>query len=268
MADRLQDKVAIVTGAGSSGPGWGNGKATAAAFAREGAKIFAVDLNADAAAETKQIIEGEGGVCETFTADVSSDGAVQDLVAACIDVFGRIDVLHNNVGIVEPGGPEEIGENAWDNLIDINVKSMYLTCRHVLPHMVERGAGAIVNVSSIASFYSLGYACVSYSASKGAINAMTRNIATQYASKGIRCNAILPGLMDTPLIRGAVADAYDDIDAMLKKRDAQCPMGFMGNAWDTANTAVFLASEEARYITGIELVVDGGLTLTMSPMAG
>ena len=262
MVDRLKDKVAIVTGAGSIGPGWGNGKAAAAVFAREGAKILAVDLNPDAAAETKQIITDEGGVCETFTADVSSDSAVKDMVAACIDAFGRVDVLHNNVGIVESGGPLEIGENAWDRLIDVNVKSMYLTCRHVIPHMVEQGGGAIVNVSSIASFYSLGYPCVSYSASKGAINGMTRNIATQYASKGIRCNAILPGLMDTPLIRG-VADQYGDLDAMIEKRNAQCPMGFMGDAWDTANAAVFLASDEARYITGIELVVDGGITLTM-----
>jgi NAD(P)-dependent dehydrogenase (short-subunit alcohol dehydrogenase family) len=152
MTNRLKDKVAIVTGAGSSGPGWGNGKAAAAAFAREGAKLFAVDLNAEAAAETKRIIEDEGGTCETFTADVSSDGAVQDLVAACLNAFGRIDVLHNNVGIVEPGGPVEIGENAWDRMIDVNVKSMYLTCRHVLPRMVEQGGGAIINVSSIASF--------------------------------------------------------------------------------------------------------------------
>lgn len=268
MADRLKDKVAIVTGAGSIGPGWGNGKATAVGFAREGAKVFAVDLNPEAAAETKKIISDEGGTCETFTADVSSDGAVQDLVAACLDKFERIDILHNNVGIVEPGGPLEIGENAWDRLIDVNVKSMYLTCRHVIPYMLEQGAGAIVNVSSITSFFSIGYPSVSYSASKGAINAMTRSIAAQYASKGIRCNAILPGLMDTPLIRGAVADAYDDIDAMLKKRDAQCPMGFMGTGWDTANAAIFLASDDARYITGAELVVDGGLTLAVTPTAG
>ena len=263
MADRLKDKVAIVTGAGSSGPGWGNGKATAVQFAREGAKVFAVDINADAMAETSGIIDGEGGACTTFTADVSSAPGVAELVEACLETYGRIDVLHNNVGIVEPGGPEEIGENAWDRLIDVNVKSMYLTCRLVLPHMVAHGAGAIVNLSSIASFYSLGYPCVSYSASQGAINALTRNIAVQYAAKGVRCNAILPGLMDTPLIRGAVAAAYDDVEAMMAKRDAQCPMGFMGNAWDVAHAAVFLASDEARYITGAELVIDGGITLTM-----
>ncbi len=268
MSNRLENKVAIVTGAGSIGPGWGNGKAVAVSFAREGAKVFAVDINPDAAEETAGIIAGEGGECTVHKTDVSSNGDVAEMVEACLAKYGRIDVLHNNVGIVEPGGPEEIGENAWDRLIDINVKSMYLTCRHALPHMVAQGGGSIVNVSSIASFYALGYPCVSYSASKGAINAMTRNIATQYAAKQVRCNAILPGLMDTPLIRDAVSAAYDDIDAMLKKRDAQCPMGFMGNAWDVANAAVFLASDESRYVTGIELLVDGGITLTMTPMAG
>ncbi len=263
MADRLKDKVAIVTGAGSSGPGWGNGKAAAVLYAREGANVLAVDINPEAAAETAQIIADEGGVCETFAADVSDTQAVAAMADACADRFGRVDVLHNNVGIVEPGGPEEIDEAAWDRLIDINVKSMYLTCRHVLPHMARQKSGAIVNISSIASFYSLGYPCVSYSASKGAINAMTRNIALQYAKQGIRCNSVLPGLMDTPLIRGAVAAAYDDVDAMIAKRDAQCPMGFMGDAWDTARAALFLASDDARYITGVELVVDGGVTLTM-----
>ena len=268
MAGRLQDKVAIVTGAGSSGPGWGNGKATAVLFAREGARLFAVDVNRDALAETAAIVEGEGCPCTSHVCDVSSPGAVADMVEACIDTFGRIDVLHNNVGIVDPGTPEDIGENAWDRLIDVNVKSMYLTCRHVLPHMVAQGGGAIVNVSSIASFFSLGYPCASYAASKGAVNALTRNIASHYARHKVRCNAILPGLMDTPLIRGAVAAAYDDVEAMIARRNAQCPMGFMGDAWDTARAALFLASDEARYITGIELVVDGGLTLAMSPAQG
>jgi len=264
MADRLKGKVAIVTGAGSSGPGWGNGKACAVAFAREGARVLAVDLRRSAAEETRDIIEGEGGACAVHACDVSDAGAVEAMMGACLDTFGRIDVLHNNVGIVEPGGPEEIVEANWDRLIDVNVKSMYLTSRAALPHMAAQGGGSIVNVSSIASFFSLGYPCVSYAASKGAINALTRNIAVQYAAKKVRCNAILPGLLDTPLIRGAVAGAYDDVDAMLARRNAQCPMGFMGNAWDVANAALFLASDEARYVTGIELVVDGGVTLTMS----
>jgi len=261
MAGRLADKVAIVTGAGSSGPGWGNGKAAAVLFAREGAKILAVDIDAEAAEETRGIIAEEGGTCEVAVADVSDAGAVAAMVERCLAAFGRIDVLQNNVGIVEPGTPEDIDEAAWDRLTAVNVKSMYLTCRHVLPHMVRAGCGAIVNVSSIASFHSLGYSCVSYSASKGAVNAFTRDVAVAYAAKGIRCNAVLPGLLDTPLIRGKVAAAYDDVDAMLKQRAAAVPMQHMGDAWDTARASLFLASDDARYITGIELGVDGGLTM-------
>ena len=265
MRKRLEGKVAIVTGAGSSGPGWGNGKACAVQFAREGARVFAVDINLESANETGAIINEEGGDCAVFRADVTDSDAVAQLVSACMEAYGHIDVLHNNVGIVEPGGPEKIQEENWDRLIDVNVKSMYLTCKNVLPHMVEAGGGSVINVSSIASFFSLGYPCVSYSASKGAVNAFTRNIATQHAKNHIRCNAILPGLMDTPLIRGAVSGAYEDVEAMIAERDALCPMGKMGDAWDVANTAVFLASDESHYITGIELIVDGGLTLTMRP---
>jgi NAD(P)-dependent dehydrogenase (short-subunit alcohol dehydrogenase family) len=263
MSKRLQDKVAIVTGAGSSGPGWGNGKACAVQFAREGAHICAIDVSADAASETEAIIKNEGGSCTLYQGDVTESRFVENMVRECVSEFGKVDILHNNVGIVEPGGPVEIEEGNWDRLIDVNVKSMYLMVRSVLPHMVESGGGSIINVSSIASFFSLGYPCASYSASKGAINALTRNIASQYARNQIRCNAILPGLMDTPLIRGAVSGAYKDVDSMVAERTSMCPMGRMGDAWDVAHCAVFLASDESRYVTGIELVVDGGLTLTM-----
>ena len=264
MVKRLEGKVAIVTGAGSSGPGWGNGKACAVQFAREGASVFAVDIDKSAVANTEAIIREEGGHCSIYLADVTDGNQVAGLVAACKEVYGHIDILHNNVGMVEPGGPEQIAEENWDRLIDVNVKSMYLTSKNVLPHMVRAQSGSIINVSSIASFYSLGYPCVSYSASKGAVNSLTRNIATEYAKHKIRCNAILPGLMDTPLIRGAVSGAYKDVEAMITERNALCPMGKMGTAWDVAHTAVFLASDESSYITGIELVVDGGLTLSMN----
>jgi NAD(P)-dependent dehydrogenase (short-subunit alcohol dehydrogenase family) len=183
MADRLKDKVALVTGAGSIGPGWGNGKATAVLFAREGARVFAVDIRKEAVEETKGIIEGEGGTCLPHVADVSDASAVAAAVETCLDAYGRVDVLHNNVGIVQVGGPEEISESEWDRLMDVNVKSMYLTCRHVLPHMVRQGKGSVINVSSIASFHSLGYPSVSYCASKGAVNALTRNIALHYAPR-------------------------------------------------------------------------------------
>lgn len=268
MTGKLADKAAIITGAGSIGPGWGNGKAAAVQFAREGAAVLAVDINRDAAAETRSIIESEGGRCVVHVADVSDAAAVAAMTEAAIDAFGKIDVLHNNVGLVEPGGPEQIVEANWDRLIEVNVKSIYLTVRAVVPHMVGAGGGAIINVSSIASFHSIGYPSVSYAASKGAINAMTRNMAVQYAKHGIRCNSILPGLMDTPLLQGAIADTYGDAEAMIAKRNAQVPMGFMGDAWDTAKAAVFLASDDARYITGIELVVDGGFTLAVQTPDG
>lgn len=262
MADRLSGKVAFITGAGSIGPGWGNGKATAVQMAREGARIFALDISPDAVAETAQIIRGEGGTVETTTCDVSRKEEVAEAVRRALDAYGRIDILHNNVGIIDPGGPEELTEEQWDRLMAINVKSLYLTCREILPIMVSQGAGSIVNISSIASTHSLGYSCASYSASKGAVNAFTRDIALNYARKGVRCNAILPGLMNTPLIhKGNVTAVYGSTEEMVRQRDALVPLGFMGTGWDVAHAAVFLASDESRFVTGIELVLDGGITL-------
>jgi NAD(P)-dependent dehydrogenase (short-subunit alcohol dehydrogenase family) len=262
MGERLKDKVAIVTGAGSVGPGWGNGKATAMLFAREGAKVFVVDVNLSAAEETKTIIDNEGGHCTVQQADVSKSEPVKDMVDQCIDRYGRIDILHNNVGIVEVGGPVEISEENWDKVIDVNVKSMFLTCKYTIPQMVRQGGGAIVNVSSIGSIRYIGYPSVSYCASKGAVNQLTQNIALQYAEKGIRANCVLPGLMNTPMIVEPLKDAYaeGDVEEMIKIRDGLCPMKKMGNAWDVAYAALFLASDEAKYITGIQLVVDGGIT--------
>lgn len=262
MTDRLKDKVAVVSGAGSSGPGWGNGKAAAVAMAREGAKIFALDVNGDAVEETAKVIREEGGTVETTTCDVSKADQVEAAVKKCMDAFGRIDVLDNNVGIIDPGGPEELSEEQWDRLMAINVKSIYLTCRHILPIMTKQGGGSIINISSIASTHSLGYSCISYSASKGAVNAFTRDIALNYGPKGVRCNTILPGLMNTPLIhKGNVTSVYGSTEAMVKARDALVPLGKMGDGWDVGWASVFLASDESKHITGIELVVDGGITL-------
>ena len=259
---RVAGKRVAVIGAGSIGAGWGNGKAAAVQFAREGAKVFATDINGDAVAETAGIIRGEGGAVETAVCDAADPASVDDAVRAAMDAFGQIDVLHNNVGIMDPGGPEDLSEAGWDRLIDVNVKSLYLACRAVLPIMVARGGGVITNISSIASTHSLGYSCVSYSASKGAVNAFSRDIALNYGPNGIRCNAILPGLMNTPLIHtGNVTEVYGSTEEMVRQRDALVPLGHMGDAWDVAHAAVFLASDEAKYITGIELVIDGGITL-------
>jgi len=254
--DRLKDKVALVSGAGSSGPGWGNGKATAVLFAREGARVFAVDINLDAALETKRIVEREGGICEALAGNVSHADDVAAMVDACIAAFGRIDVLHNNVGIVEVGGPVETSEESWDRVNDVNLKQ-------VLPHMERQGKGAIVNIASVSGIRWLGVPYISYAATKAAIIQFTRVIALQYARSGIRANSVLPGMMNTPMVHAPeVIAAYGgSAEEMVRRRDAQCPMGRMGDAWDVAYAALFLASDEAKYITGTELVVDGGLTV-------
>jgi len=209
MADRLKDKVALVSGAGSSGPGWGNGKATAVLFAREGAKVLAADINLDAALETKSIIENEGGICEAVTGNVSLAADVAAMVNGCIAAFGRIDVLHNNVGIVEVGGPVETSEESWNRVNDANLKSMFLTCKQVLPHMERQGKGAIINIASVSGIRWLGVPYISYAATKAAIIQFTRVIALQYARAGIRANSILPGMMNTPMVHAAeVIAAY------------------------------------------------------------
>jgi NAD(P)-dependent dehydrogenase (short-subunit alcohol dehydrogenase family) len=260
MTDRLKDKVAIVFGAGSIGPGWGNGKATAVAYAREGAKVLAVDLNAAAAQETSDIIRSEGGICEPQVADVTDDGSVAAVVKRCAQAFGRIDILHNNVGMASVGGPVEMSEKVWDDSMKLNVGSLFLTCKHVLPIMQAQGRGAVINVSSIASIRWLGTAYISYAASKAAVNQFTQAIALQYAGKGIRANAILPGMMNTPTARAALMSEFADEEDLVARRNAACPTGAMGDAWDIAWASVFLASDEAKYITGVLLPVDGGMT--------
>jgi NAD(P)-dependent dehydrogenase (short-subunit alcohol dehydrogenase family) len=262
--DRLKGKVAVVVGAGSIGPGWGNGKATAVTFAREGAEVFCVDRNPAAAEETVGLIMNEGGKAVTFTADVSQAGEVEAMVAACLTTFGRIDVLDNNVGIAEMGSVVEVTEASWDRVFAVNLKSAYLAMKHVIPVMVGQGGGSIINISSIASIRHMGISYVSYGTSKAAMNQMTRTTAVEFAAKHVRVNAILPGLMKTPMVERsaglAASYAKGDVEAMWRARDAQVPMGHMGDAFDVANAALFLASDESRYITGIELVVDGGIT--------
>jgi NAD(P)-dependent dehydrogenase (short-subunit alcohol dehydrogenase family) len=263
MPRRLQDKVALVTGAGSIGPGWGNGKATAVLFAREGAKVFGLDLRLEAAGETRDIVVGEGGECTAWRADVSRADDIAGAVRACLEVYGRIDVLVNNVGIVELGGVVETDEASWDRVSDVNLKSVYLMCKHVLPLMERQGTGAIVNIASIAAQRWTGIDYASYYATKGAIVSLTRAIAIAYARKGIRANTVSPGLMNTPMVHAGLTAAYGEagnIDQLVRVRDSQCPMGHMGDAWDVAHAVLFLASDEARYITAHDLLVDGGIT--------
>jgi NAD(P)-dependent dehydrogenase (short-subunit alcohol dehydrogenase family) len=262
---RLKGKVALVIGAGSIGPGWGNGKATAVVFAREGAQVFCVDRNLAAAQETAGIIAQEGGTAMAFAADAAKGADIEAAVAACLKAYGRIDVLHNNVGIAETGNVVDVPEAEWDRVFAVNLKSAYLAMKHVIPIMERRGGGSIINISSIASIRHLGVSYITYATTKAAMNQMTRSTAVEFARRNIRVNAILPGLMKTPMVEhtaGLVQSyAKGDVEAMWRARDAQVPMGHMGDAWDVANAALFLASDESRYITGIELVVDGGLTL-------
>lgn len=262
MGERLKNKVAIVTGAGSVGPGWGNGKATAVLFAREGAKVFAVDINLAAAEETKSIIDREGGQCSIRKVDVSKSDEVKALVDQCLKTYGHIDILHNNVGIVVVGGPEEVSEETWNRVLAVNLTSMFLTCKYVLPHMVKQGGGVITNISSIAGIRYLGVPYVTYSATKAGILGLTQSVALQYADKNIRANCILPGLMNTPMIVEPLKEAYGggDVQRMIEVRNMQCPTKKMGDAWDVAHAALFLASDEAKYITGLQLVVDGAIT--------
>jgi len=269
MTGRLEDRVAIVVGAGSSGPGWGNGKCTALTFARQGAKVFCVDRKRAAAEETVGLIAKEGFSAEAFEADASKNADVKAMVDACMKKWGRVDILDNNVGIGSQGGPVELSEDEWDKVFDVNVKSFFLTAKHVIPIMEKQGKGAIVNVSSIASIRSpKGISYLAYNASKGAVNSLTLAIASQYAEKGIRCNAILPGLMHTPMIdflaEQYAKDSKDHnaaYDKMIAIRDKASPTGKMGSGWDTANAALFLASDEAAYVNGHLLVVDGGITV-------
>jgi NAD(P)-dependent dehydrogenase (short-subunit alcohol dehydrogenase family) len=262
----LTGKVAFISGIGSVGPGWGNGRATAALLARQGASVFGTDIDAGAGEATRTIVEGEGGVCVVRQADMMASDSVAEAVAACLARFGRVDILVNNVGGSVPGEPATMAEADWERQIDYNLKTVFLTCKHVLPIMERQGAGAIVNLASVAALRDhVGRALVGYSASKAGVIAFTRSTAIAYAAKGIRANTVVPGLMHTPLVEHRLVgqSGLNDAAALIAKRNAAVPMGRMGSGWDTAHAVLFLVSDEARYITATEIVVDGGLTATM-----
>jgi NAD(P)-dependent dehydrogenase (short-subunit alcohol dehydrogenase family) len=260
MAGRLAGKVAIVTGAGQTpGDTIGNGRATAMLFAREGARVLLVDRDESSAGETQARIESEGGQSAVAVADVSHLEGCRAMTETCLERFGRIDVLHNNVGIgAGDSGPVHLREEDWDRIHSVNLKSMFLTCKCALPVMRRQASGVILNVSSIASICSVGM--LAYKTSKAGVNALTHSLALGNAEYGIRVNAILPGLMNTPMaIEGIVRARGRDKDEVIRSRDAQVPLGHkMGTAWDVAYAALFLASDEAKFITGVLLPVDGG----------
>jgi NAD(P)-dependent dehydrogenase (short-subunit alcohol dehydrogenase family) len=257
---RMSDKVAIVAGAGSIAEGWSNGKATAVLFAREGAKVFAVDRDIGAANETYDVIRSEGGECTAHQCDVSLAAEVETMVAACLGTYGRIDVLFNNVGMQVVGGPLDVKEDDWDKLMTVNVKSMYLTCRAVIPHMLRQGSGSIINNSSTAGIR-FTYANVAYSASKGAVKQLSQNIGVQYAPKGIRCNSVMPGYIATPRITDRLKRSNPvDYERKLDERRKAVPSGRLGSAWDVAYGVLYLASDESKFVNATELIIDGGQT--------
>ena len=259
---RLEGKVAAIIGAGQTpGPTMGNGRATAVLFAREGARVLAVDRDAASAEETARLIHDEGGTSESFVADVTDEASLEAAIADCVSRWGRLDVLHNNVGISVAGGDAavtEITTEAFDRVMAVNLRGTVMACKHALPVMRRQESGAIINISSIAAVEN--YPWVAYKASKAAMVAFTRQLAIQNAEYGIRANAILPGLMDTPMAVDTRARAFNrPREEVAAERDARVPLrNKMGSAWDVAYAALFLASDEAAFITGAALPVDGG----------
>jgi len=260
---RFEGKVAIVTGAGCVGPGWGNGRATAVRFAEEGAKVIAVDRELARLSETLELAGEARQLIRITQCDVTDSKSIAAMVGEAMEVFGRIDVLVNNVGGSAPGGPVEMDEDVFDAQVDVNLKSVFLTCKQVLPIMERQGAGAIVNVSSTSGLRWTGSAQVAYAATKAGVIQLSRVVAVEYAKKGIRVNCVVPGLLHTPMVEARLARqrAGGDVEALLRQRQGRIPLEFMGDGRDTAAAVLFLASDEARFITGTEIVVDGGMTV-------
>ena len=259
---RLKDKIAIVVGGGqTSGETIGNGRATALRFAQEGATVLVVDYDEASAADTVKMITDEGGKGSTLQADVHREDDCRNIATTCAERYGRIDVLHNNVGRSRGDKPTtELEADIWDELFELNLKAMFMTCKHALPIMREKKSGSIINISSTSSLCSRG--TIAYKTSKGAINTMTHMLALENAPYGVRANVIIPGLMDTPMaIERRANERGVDRKVVRDERNAQVPLlGRMGTAWDVANAALFLASDEAQYITGVMLPVDGGVS--------
>jgi NAD(P)-dependent dehydrogenase (short-subunit alcohol dehydrogenase family) len=261
----LQGKTCVVLGGGSSAPGWSIGKAICMAYARAGAKVAVIDIAADAATATVELIRAEGGTAIALSGDVTSMTEMQAMLDSAVAAFGSLDVLHNNIGIGKSGASALTSSDDWRRIVDAKLLSLHVAPQCALPAMQAAHGGVILSTSSVASQRYVGVPHLAYAASKAAGNHFCRMAAVEYARFNIRFNAIVVGLMDTPRIRHTMRHAYgSDETQMIAQRNAQVPLGFMGDAWDVANAAVFLASDRARYITGIELPVDGGFCATSS----
>jgi len=259
----LTGKVALIIGLGqASQEGWGIGCAIAVLLAQQGARIFGGNRSLKSAQVTQDRIHANGGVCDILQTDATSSASVKALVDACVEKHGHIDILVNNVGKSEAGTLATMTEEIWDSQVDLNLKSMYLGCHHVLPIMEQQHDGRVVSIASIAGLRYIGKPQIGYSATKAAITHAMKTSAVMYADKGVRLNTVVPGLMYTPYTEQLAVryGAGADRDAYMQMRDAQVPMGKMGDAWDVAHAVLFLVSNEAKYITGQEIVVDGGIT--------
>ena len=258
--NRLQDRVAAIVGAGqTAGETIGNGRAVAVTFAREGAHLVLADRDTATLEETAELARKEGADVTTVIADVTADDGPDQIVRAAVEAFGRLDILHNNVGIgAGDGPPHHLDDEVYDRIMDVNLRAMWRTCRAAVPALRSSGHGAIVNVSSLASIAAAGN-LTAYKISKAGVNALTQNLAITNAKHGVRANAILPGFIDTPMAVDAAARALDTDRAVLADlRASAVPLGRQGTAWDVANAALFLASDDAAFITGVLLLVDGG----------
>ena len=258
----LTGRVVFVAGGGSAGPGWSIGRASSVTYARLGAHVCVVDRDAASAEETTALILAEGGIARTFIGDVSVDADVVRVFAEARTCFGEVDVLHHNVGIGKVGGPLETSAADFDHIHAVNVRSLLLATQQVLPAMIDKGRGSILAISSIVAMRYVGYPHLAYSVSKAAVAHFMRMLAQQYAGSGIRANTVVPGLIDTPRIATTVAKMFSEnnLEEAKAARARQVPMGRMGTAWEVAHACAFLASDAAAYITGTELVVDGGIT--------
>ena len=254
---RLEGKVAIVTGAGSSGPGIGNGKAAAVLFAREGAKVLLADQVLARAEETLELILQEGGQASAFEANVIKAEDCRRMVEAAVERYGRLDVLDNNVGISRRGTVVEVQEEDWDFVMAVNVKSIVLSSKYAIPKMMETGGGSIINISSIAGLRA--HSSTPYTASKAAVIGLTMSMAADHGPDGIRVNCIAPGLIFSPMVAPRMDDDLREI------RKSASPLRTEGDSWDVGYAALYLASDESRWVNGITLPVDAGLT-TLSPV--
>ena len=262
MAGRLDGKIAFITGAGSVGSGWGNGRATAVRFAQEGAKVFATDIDLARLDETVMLAGEFKNNIKTGVLDVTRSSAIEQSIRDCIREFGTLDILVNIVGGSAKGGPLEMTEEAWDAQVDFNLKSVFLTCKYALPEMIQKESGAIVNLASTSGIRWTGSAQIAYASTKAAVIQFSRVLAIQYAKQNIRVNTVVPGQLHTPMVETRLAKQRvgGDVELLLKQRQSRIPLPFMGDGRDTANAALFLASDEARFITGTEIIVDGGMS--------